>query len=66
VAAVLSASRELPEQPRLADPGLPHQLDRGRAPIIEPGENLPEHTELLGAPDEVIGKQDHLSPSRPA
>jgi hypothetical protein len=34
--------------------------------MIELGEDPPEHIELLGAPDELIGKQAHLAPSRPA
>ena len=66
VPALLRTSGELPEQPCLADPGLPYELDRGRVPLLELGEDKIERTELLRAPDEVIGQQGHLPPPRPA
>src|SRR6266508_3328152 len=56
VPAPLSASGQLPEQPRLADPGFAHQLDRARAASIELVEYLLERTELAGAPDDGLGR----------
>ena len=51
------------QQPRLADPGLPHQLDSARAASIELVEALLESIELVGTPDEVLAKQGHAPPS---
>jgi hypothetical protein len=56
VAARLGAMRELPEQPGLADPGFPGQLDRARATSIELGQDLVERSELIGTPNEGLGR----------
>ena len=53
--ARVRASGELGEQARLADPRLADQLDRRGATAIELVEEPIERTELLGAPDEVLG-----------
>jgi hypothetical protein len=60
VTAVLGALSKLGKQARLADTGLPHQLDRDRPPLSERGKSVIEPTKLLGAPDELLGKQNHL------
>ena len=54
--ARVGASRELGEESRLPDAGLSHQSDGGTLARIECGEELVERAELLGAPDEVLGK----------
>jgi hypothetical protein len=64
VTASVRARRELPEQPRLADPGLADQLDRARATAIELVEGPLESLELVGTPDEARAKQGHGPPSR--
>jgi hypothetical protein len=51
----IRASRELCQQARFPDPGLPDELDRGRTTLIDLGEDLIEPAELLGAPHEVSG-----------
>jgi hypothetical protein len=56
VTARLGATRELAEQPGLADPGFPCELDRARATSIELGKDLIERTKLIGTPDEGLGK----------
>ena len=56
MAAPLGAVGEFAEQPGLADPGFPCQLDRARAIAIELGKDLIERTELIGTPDEGLGK----------
>ena len=56
VPARIGASRELGEESRLPDAGLSHQSDGGTLARIECGEELVERAELLGAPDEVLGK----------
>ena len=61
--AQLGARRELPQQPRLADPGLPHQLDSARAASIELVEALLESIELVRTPDDALAKQGHAPPS---
>jgi hypothetical protein len=62
VPARVGASRELGEESRLADAGLPNESDGGTLARIECGEELVERAELLGAPDEVLGKKGHLLP----
>jgi hypothetical protein len=56
VAARLGAMGEFAEQPGFADAGFPGQLDRARATSIELGKSLIERTELIGTPDEGLGK----------
>ena len=63
VTARIGASRELCEESRLPDPGLSHEGDGGTLARIEPGEELVERAELLGAPDEVLGKKGHVLPA---
>ena len=58
----IRASRELGEESRLPDAGLSDQGDGGTLARIECGEELVERAELLGAPDEVLGKKGHLLP----
>ena len=53
IATLLGPHRQLAEQPGLADPGLPRQLDRGRSPAFELVQDLVKGPELLGAPNEV-------------
>jgi hypothetical protein len=56
VAARLGVMGEFAEQPGLADPGFPFQLDRARATSIEVRQDLVERIELIGSPDEGLGK----------
>ena len=60
----LRAGSQLPQQPRLADPRLPRQLDRPRAAPPESSENLVNGTKFIGAPDEVLGKHGTAPPTR--
>src|SRR5207253_11198950 len=53
--ARVGATGELVEQTGLADPRLPYELDRGRASLIDVGEDMIQRTELLGAAHEVVG-----------
>jgi hypothetical protein len=62
MAAGIRASIELCEEARLADAGLSHESHRRSLARIELGEELVERTELLGAPDEVLGKKRHVLP----
>jgi hypothetical protein len=54
--APLRAGGQLPQQPRLADPRLPRQLDHARTAPAELSENLVDGPKFLGAPDQVHGK----------
>ncbi len=56
MSARIRAARELGEQAGLADPRLPHQLERCRRPPVEMREETVERAEFLGAADEVLGK----------
>ena len=62
MAAGIRASIELCEQARLADARLAHESDRRSLAGVELGEELVERAELLGAPDEVLGKNRHVLP----
>ena len=53
--ARVGARGELGEQPRLADAGLAHQLDRYRPAPVELRDEAVERAELRGAPDEMLG-----------
>ena len=46
--------------PRPADPRFTDQLDRARAASMELAEDLLERSELVGTPDEMLGKQATL------
>ena len=63
--AQLGARAELSEQPGLADPRLPNQLDRGRAASSELVEGVLKRTEILGAPHEQVRKHGHARLLRP-
>ena len=62
MAAGIRASIELCEETCLAHSGLSYESDRRSLAGIELGEELIERTELLGAPDEVLGKNRHVLP----
>ena len=62
MAAGIRSGIELCEEARLADAGLSHESNRRSLARIELGEELVERTELLGAPDEVLGKNRHVPP----
>ena len=53
-AAPVGAQPELGEQARLADPRLPLQLQRSRAPPLELGQGSFERTELSGPSNDLI------------
>jgi hypothetical protein len=53
------ASGELPQEPRLADPGFARQLDRAGTASVHLVEDPFERSELVGPPHEVPGKQGH-------
>jgi hypothetical protein len=54
VPAQLRTSREFPQQPRLADTQLAHQLDRSGRAFVELVEHPLERIEFVGAPDEQL------------
>ena len=60
MSARLRQPRKLPEEPGLADPGLPYELDRDRGAPIELVEGVIERAELVGTPDEVRVSQGHV------
>ena len=51
----LRATAEFVEKPGLADAGLADNFDRQRTASVERDEEVVEHAELLGAPNEVLG-----------
>ncbi len=55
------ASRELSQQPGLADPRFARHLDGARAASIQLGEHPLEQTQLVGPPHQVPGKQGDTS-----
>jgi hypothetical protein len=57
----IRASGELCQQTRLPDTRLADEQGRRRASRLELGEEAIERTQLLGAPDEVVGLQGHVS-----
>ena len=56
----IRASRELRQETRLSDARLTDEQDCVRAALIEFGQGSIERTQLLGAPDEVVGMQGHF------
>jgi hypothetical protein len=58
----IGTGSELGQDARLAYPGLSHESDRPRLPRLEFYEELVKRTELLGAPDEVLGKEGQFVP----
>ena len=63
VPALVGGARELGQQPRLADPGLARDLERGEALPLEPGQRLLERPDLGGAPDERLRGERHAGAS---
>jgi hypothetical protein len=57
----VGASGKLGEEAGLADPGFAPHLERSRLTPVEPGESVIDREELLGAPNELLGKQSHVS-----
>jgi hypothetical protein len=57
----IGASGKLGEEAGLADPGFAPHLERSRLTPVEPGESVIDREELLGAPNELLGKQSHVS-----
>ena len=53
--------RQLGEEAGLADPGFAPHLERRRLTLVDLGESVIDREELLGAPNEVLGKQSHVS-----
>ena len=58
--AVIGAGREFAEQTRLPDTGLSRHGDCRRLSRLEFDEELIKRAELLGAPDELLGKKGHF------
>jgi hypothetical protein len=58
----IRAGGELCQQTRLPDARLADEQGRSRASLLELGEESIERTQLLGAPDEVVGLQGHVFP----
>jgi hypothetical protein len=56
----LGASGELLEEPGLADPRLPRQLDRARMASVELVQDPLERTKLVRTPDQVPGNQSQI------
>ncbi len=63
VAAPVGARGELGEQARLADARLPDELDRAGEALLEIRQDLVEHVELRGTPDEFLRRGDHVASS---
>ena len=60
----VGAGRDLGQETRLADARLADEQRRRRAALIEIGQDAVERTELLGAPDEMVGLGGHVSSRR--
>jgi hypothetical protein len=59
--AHVRSSDKLGEEAALADAGLAHELERGGTPAFEGRKDAIELADLLGAPDQVVGKDGHSS-----
>jgi hypothetical protein len=60
VVSGIGANRQLGQEARLADARLADEQDRGRATLIELGQDSIQRAQLLRAPDEVVGSQGHF------
>jgi hypothetical protein len=61
VSSGIRASGELGQEPRLSDARLTDEQHCVRAALIEFRQDSIDRTQLLGAPDEVVGRQGHVS-----
>ena len=59
LAGRVGARRELGEEARLADPGLPHELDDGRRAALQAVQGAVEDAELRGASNDLLGDAGH-------
>jgi hypothetical protein len=66
VPAAVGARAKLPEQPRLADPGLTDERQRRRPSLVQPVEDAVDRAELGRPSDEVSEAGDHAPPRDPA
>ena len=60
MAACVRARDQLREEPALADPGSTCQLEGSRTPTVKRGKRAIEFAELVGAPNELLGKHGHF------